>query len=43
MVFGANGKLFLKRIQIIKSYFNYNKSGIEVRHGGSQWVQRLSF
>jgi hypothetical protein len=40
MVFDyGNGKLFLKKNSNYKDYFNYNKSGIEVRHGGSQWVQ----
>ena len=40
MVFDyTNGQLFLKKNSDFKSYFNYNKSGIEIRNGGMQWVQ----
>ncbi|MDG2432386.1 retropepsin-like aspartic protease [Flavobacterium sp.] len=40
MVFDyGNGQLFLRKNSDFKSYFNYNKSGIEIRMGGMQWVQ----
>ncbi|MBC5841181.1 MAG: aspartyl protease family protein [Flavobacteriaceae bacterium] len=34
-----NGQLFLRKNSDFKAYFNYNKSGIEIRNAGMQWVQ----
>lgn len=34
-----NGQLFLKKNADFKTYFSYNKSGIEIRNAGMQWVQ----
>jgi hypothetical protein len=40
MVFDyKNSQLFLKKNSDFKAYFNYNKSGLEIRNTGMQWVQ----
>lgn len=33
-----NGQLFLRKNSDFKNYFDYNKSGVEIRSGGMQWV-----
>ena len=34
-----NGQMFLKKNSDFKTYFNYNKSGIEIRNAGTEWVK----
>jgi hypothetical protein len=34
-----NEQMFLKKNSDFKTYFSYNKSGIEIRNSGNQWVQ----